>query len=98
MTEVVVKWMGKLTGKIVCENGVRSATLESRPTISGVGDMNMEERKSGDPSNQPRYNEKTPRMRHGPSRGSSTLAVIGRVKASKIVFRKPLCQSLNSLK
>jgi hypothetical protein len=51
MTEVVMKWMRKLTGKIPRENRVRSTTLERRPTISGIGDMNVEEGNSGDPSN-----------------------------------------------
>jgi hypothetical protein len=53
MTEMVMKWMGKLTWKSWCENAVRSPTLESRPTISCVREMNMEEGKSGDPGHQP---------------------------------------------
>jgi hypothetical protein len=59
---MIGKWMGKLTRKICCENGVRSPTLQRRPAISGVRDMNVEERDSGNPSNQPGYNQETTRM------------------------------------
>lgn len=36
-----------------------SSTLERGPTISGVGDMDMEERDSGNPSDQPCQDQQT---------------------------------------
>lgn len=59
VTEPVMKWVGKLTWKTTREDGVRSATSESRPAVSGVGDMDVEERNSGDPTNCPSGNQKT---------------------------------------
>src|SRR6188508_3431250 len=50
----------KLTGKIRGKNRVSSTTLQSRPIVSGVWEMEMEERNSGEPETQPYQNGKAP--------------------------------------
>jgi hypothetical protein len=56
----VVKGMRKLTWQIWRENGVRSTTLENRPTISGIRNVEMKKRERGDPDGQPCQDQKTP--------------------------------------
>jgi len=51
---MVVKWKEKLTWKSGRKNGVNATTLKSRPTISCIRKMYMEQGNSGDPCNQPR--------------------------------------------
>jgi hypothetical protein len=52
----VVPRRREFTGKIRSKNGVRS-TMKSRPTVGVVRNMNMVERKRGDPDDQPRCDQ-----------------------------------------
>lgn len=53
----VVEEMRELTGQIRREHGMRATTVESGPTISRIGDMDMEEWSHANPNNQPNRNQ-----------------------------------------
>src|SRR5262249_54859237 len=55
-----VKGSRELTGKIRRKNGVRPTTVESGPPISGVREMEMEERNRGDPRDHPCQHQEMP--------------------------------------
>jgi len=57
---VVVNRRREFTRKIPSENSMGPATLESGPLISDIRDMDVEERNSGDPDDQPTQNQETP--------------------------------------
>jgi len=49
----VIERMEELTRKISCENSVRATTLEGRPTISRIRNMDMEQRNGRYPGDHP---------------------------------------------
>jgi len=56
----VVTGSSELTGKIRRKNGVRPTTVESGPPISGIREMEMEERNRDDPWDHPCQDQETP--------------------------------------
>jgi len=54
-----VRGRGILTGQIGGQHGVGTATLEDRPPIRGIREMDMKERNRGHPRDQPGQDEQT---------------------------------------
>src|SRR5215471_16801418 len=58
----VVGWVEEFTRQARRENGVSSTAVERGPISSDVGNMEMEEKRRGDPHDQPCQDQQMPRQ------------------------------------